>query len=284
MSTPTLQKQFLSALKNTSSKVISDPKMQSNGTVPLPLIRLRDVNTVYEGERFPTLQDISLAINPGDFVFVTGPNGSGKTTLLETILGLLPISNGSVEIENLSIFNHKISQRKNMGYVIQGLEFDPQTTFLVKDVVMVGRTGKLGLLHSPKQLDWAIVKECLKAVGMESYWKHPIGKLSGGQQQKVLIASALASEPRILLLDEPFSNLDIIARQEIFALFDRLNRLANITIICVSHSSGIPDHVHRVLLLQSGRIVLDGKREDVIGSPLYKAYLEFFNDADEEMF
>ena len=284
MSTPTLQKQFLSALKNTSLKVISDPKTQSNGTAPLPLIRLRDVNTVYEGERFPTLQDISLAIHPGDFVFVTGPNGSGKTTLLETILGLLPISNGSVEIENLSIFKHKISQRKNMGYVIQGLEFDPQTTFLVKDVVMVGRTGKLGLLHSPKQLDWAIVKECLKAVGMESYWKHPIGKLSGGQQQKVLIASALASEPRILLLDEPFSNLDIIARQEIFALFDRLNRLANITIICVSHSSGIPDHVHRVLLLQSGRIVLDGKREDVIGSPLYKAYLEFFNDADEEMF
>ncbi|MBN1801433.1 MAG: metal ABC transporter ATP-binding protein [Candidatus Lokiarchaeota archaeon] len=273
---------FLEALQVTieSKKPLKKPINRKK----TPLIRLRGVNTVYEGEKFPTLYDINLEINEGEFIFIMGPNGSGKTTLLETILGLLPVEKGILEVKGVSAIKKGRQLRREIGYLIQGVEFDPQTPFLVKNALMTARSGRMGLLRFPSKADWKIVRYCFDALRnkeeIADYWDRPIGKLSGGMQQKVLLASVLAAEPNILLLDEPFSNLDVKSRHEIFAMLSRLNKLANVTVLCVSHGTTVPKEVDRVIMIQKGRIVLDNKTEEAIKSEKFKAYCHFMVDVE----
>jgi len=267
--------QYLSAIENHKSKELSlEKKVKYN----IPQIVLENVNTVYEGERYPTLYDINLKIYEGEFILILGPNGSGKTTLLETILGMLPIEKGKVKINGESVFKNARQIRKTMGYLIQGVEFDPQTPFLVKTAVMTARSGRLGMLRFLKKADRKIARFCYDAVRnkeeVEDYWERPIGKLSGGMQQKVRIANILAAEPEILLLDEPFANLDINARQEMFKLFLRLNHFANITTLCVTHRSDLPKGIDRVVMIQKGRIVLNAKPEIALKSEKFKTYCQ----------
>jgi ABC-type Mn2+/Zn2+ transport system ATPase subunit len=266
--------EFLNAIQN-HKEMDSEKDINYND----PQIVLKDVNTVYEGARYPTLYDINLTTYKGEFVFIIGPNGSGKTTLLETILGMLPIEKGTVEVMGKPIFKHKRKIRKKVGYLIQGVEFDPQKPFLVKTAVMTARSGRLGLLKFPRKGDREIGRYCFDAVRnkdeVEDYWMRPIGKLSGGMQQKVRIANVLAAEPDILLLDEPFANLDINARQQMFKLFLRLNRLANTTILCVSHIGDMPQGIDRVVMIQKGRIVLNAEPEEALNSQKFRAYSQF---------
>ncbi len=268
-------KQFLDAINNFENLSSKKNIKYDNH----PQIALKNVNTVYEGARYPTLYDIDLNVYKGEFVFIIGPNGSGKTTLLETILGMLPIESGTVKVGGKSVFKKKSQIRKKVGYLIQGVEFDPQTPFLVKTAVMTARSGRLGLLRFPMREDRKIARYCYDAVRnkkeVEDYWKRPIGKLSGGMQQKVRIANIMTAEPDILLLDEPFANLDINARQEMFKLFLRLNNFANITILCVSHMKEMPEQIDRIVMIQKGRIVLNAKPEIALESQKYKAYCQF---------
>ncbi|MFX1313089.1 MAG: metal ABC transporter ATP-binding protein [Promethearchaeota archaeon] len=267
---------FLQAIQDNNSNIFN---LKNKVDYNTPQIVLENVNTVYEGEIYPTLYDINLKVYKGEFLFIIGPNGAGKTTLLETILGILPIEKGSVEVNGVSVFKNGRKIRKKIGYLIQGVEFDPQTPFLVKTALMTARSGRLGLLRFPKKEDWKIVRYCYDSIRnmeeLEDYLDRPIGKLSGGMQQKVQIANILAAEPEILLLDEPFSNLDINSRQEIYQLFLRLNRYANITILCVSHGNEIPKEVDRVIMIQKGRIIINEKREITLKSNKFQAYSEF---------
>jgi len=266
---------FLNAIEDQRYKGLNAEK---DVEYSKPQIILQDVNTVYEGERYPTLYDINLKIYKGEFVLIVGPNGSGKTTLLETILGMLPVKKGMVKINEKSVFKHSRQLRKKIGYLIQGVEFDPQTPFLVKTVVMTARSGRLGILKFPKKEDKYIARFCFDAVRnkeeVKDYWKRPVGKLSGGMQQKVRIANILAAEPEILFLDEPFANLDVNARQDMFRLFLRLNHLANITTLCVSHRSELPKGIDRVVMIQKGRIVLNAEPEIAVQSEKYRAYCQ----------
>jgi len=272
-------KTFLEAIndKNEVNYPLTKKEINRNN----PQIKLYDVSTVYEGEKNPTLHDINLTVYKGEFIFIIGPNGSGKTTLLETILGLLPIEKGIVKINGESVLKNGRKIRKKIGYLIQGIEFDPQIPFLVKTALMTARAGRLGLLRFPSKKDWKIVRYCYDALEhkeeLDDYWDRPIGKLSGGMQQKVMIANILAAEPDILLLDEPFSNLDIKSREEVFKLLLRLNRLANITILCVSHSHNIPKEIDRLLMIQKGKIVLDKGLEDALKSEKFNNYCQFIS-------
>ncbi|UCD14228.1 MAG: metal ABC transporter ATP-binding protein [Thermoplasmatales archaeon] len=232
-------------------------------------IELRNIETIYEGERIPVIHDVNLTVKVGEFLAIIGPNGAGKTTLLETINGLLPYTDGQGFVFEKEIAISKTAIRKEIGYVIQNFELDPLAPFLCKDVVMSGRSGKIGLFRFPFKKDWEIVWHSMGLVGMIDFANRPIGKLSGGEFQKILLARALAQKPKLLLLDEPFSNLDLSARRQIETLLNRLHGQRKITIVIVSHDlSFIPSRCSRVIILDKGRIVMDGEKEKILTSSI----------------
>ncbi|UCE92372.1 MAG: metal ABC transporter ATP-binding protein [Methanobacteriota archaeon] len=227
-------------------------------------ILLRGLSAVYEGESVPAIRDIDMSVASGDFICVVGPNGAGKTTLLEVINGILPHTSGEGTALGLSISENGDRIRKRIGYVIQNFEIDPLSPFLCRNVVMSGRAGMIGLLRFPAKHDWDVVNRALSLVGMESYASRPVGKLSGGEFQKILIARAIAQEPEVYLLDEPFSNLDIKARGDVDRLICELNRGGS-TILMVSHDVGsIPLSCTRMILMDRGRIVAEGPRNEML--------------------
>lgn len=233
----------------------------------MALVDLNDISTIYEGEKFPAIFDISLQIEEGEFVCIIGPNGAGKTTLLETINGLLPYTSGHGRVFGREIGTSCKDIQKRMGYVIQNFEIDPLTPFLCRDVVMMGRCGKLGLLSFARKKDWEIVDEALERVGMTMFSSRPVGKLSGGEFQKILLARAIAQEPELFLLDEPFANLDFSSRQAMASLIQSLHERNEKTMIMISHDlSMIPRGASRILVMEKGKIILDGEREEVLSS------------------
>lgn len=233
------------------------------------VVDLIDVNTIYEGEKIPVIHDINLTIFENDFLAIIGPNGAGKTTLLETINGILPYTAGKGKVFEKSILKQKTDIRKNTGYVIQNFELDPRAPFLCKDVVMAGRSGKIGLFRFPSKKDWEMVWKSMGLVGMIDYANRPVGKLSGGEFQKILLARALAQDPKLLLLDEPFSNLDFSARKQIETLLNRVHEQYQTTIVMVSHDlTFLPSKCNRVMVMDKGMIVKDDKKEVVLNDDL----------------
>ncbi|UCE80778.1 MAG: metal ABC transporter ATP-binding protein [Methanobacteriota archaeon] len=230
------------------------------------VVLLENVSTAYEGERISAIRDVDISVHKGDFVCIVGPNGSGKTTLLETINGILRYTSGHGSVFGLEIISNGSAIRKRIGYVIQNFEIDPLSPFLCKNVVMSGRTGKIGLLRFPDPNDWNAVRQSMGRVGMESWWSRPVGKLSGGEFQKILIARALAQEPDIFLLDEPYANLDIRSRHEIGGLFREIHD-AGSTLLMVSHDvSSIPSSCTHIIVMNRGRVVGSGSTTEVIKS------------------
>lgn len=254
------------------SKFYSDSRKLHGLSKNEVIISLDGVNTVYEGERIPSLYDVNLKIHRGEYVLIIGPNGSGKTTLLETILGLLKVKVGTIEVFGYPLTKARDEIRRKIGYVIQNFEMDPNQPFIVKDIVMIGRVSFRGSGKPPKEQDWVAVKESLKVVGMESLMNRPIGRLSGGQQQKTLIAQALCKHPEILLLDEPFANLDLDTQDEMLKLLNYLKSMG-ITILMVSHGIKIPPEVDRIIMIDRGRIVIDDALEKAYENPLFEKYI-----------
>lgn len=221
------------------------------------IIHLEKVWTTYEGADLPVIKDVTLGIKPGEFVVIGGPNGAGKTTLLETIAGLLPVVNGRVEVCGYDVIKHGCAARKKIGYVIQNFDFHPFTPFTVEEVVLMGRYGKIGWLKRHTSQDMDKVRSAIQQLGLTLMQKNQIGKLSGGQQQKVLIAQNLAKDPEVLLLDEPFSNLDMVTREEVSRLLCQIAD-AGIPVLIVSHAfDALPDRDIRVIVMQNGSIILN---------------------------
>jgi len=236
------------------------------------VVDLTGVNTIYEGEKIPVIHDIDLSIFENDFLAIIGPNGAGKTTLLETINGILPYTAGKGKVFGKPILKQKHDIRKDTGYVIQNFELDPRAPFLCKDVVMAGRSGKIGLFRFPNKKDWEMVWESMGLVGMIDYANRPVGKLSGGEFQKILLARALAQKPKLLLLDEPFSNLDFSARKQIETLLTRVHEQYHTTIVMVSHDlTFLPSSCDRIVVMDKGQIVKDDKKELVLDDELIQS-------------
>ena len=228
-------------------------------------IELNAVDTTYEGEKIPCLKNITLHIKKGEFIAVIGPNGAGKTTLLETINGLLESNRGEIKVLGKALRGDGNSIRKYVGYVPQDYSIDELTPFLVSDVVLMGRYGKIGLLKPITKKDKEIASNMMEYMGINSISKRPIGKLSGGQAQKVMIARALAKEPEIILMDEPFSNLDFEARREVSEKLIHFHKSKGMTFVIVIHDiASIPKSCNRVIVMDNGRIVADGNKEDIL--------------------
>ena len=191
------------------------------------------LNQVWAGyNSHPVLEDINLVVKELDFLGIIGPNGGGKTTLIKLLLGLISPLKGEVKI-----FDRPVkSGRRYVGYVPQLLEFDRDFPIRVEDVVRMVRLGKRRLLQRYNQKDETIVTRSLEQVGMLKLRSRSIGELSGGERQRVYIARALASEPRILLLDEPTASVDSKVQKSIYQLLKELNQ--SITILMISHDLG----------------------------------------------
>jgi zinc transport system ATP-binding protein len=204
-----------------------------------PLIALRDVWAAYD--QSDVLENVSLEVYDRQLVALIGPNGGGKTTLIKLLLGLLTPTRGQV-----SILGGRVERaRAQVGYVPQEIRFDREFPVSAWEVARMGRLGRRGLLRPYTAQDGAIVEEAMERTGSLHLRHRPIGELSGGERQRVYIARALAVQPRILLLDEPLSNVDPEARAIIQALLPELSQ--QMAIVMSSHDVGaILPHVHRV--------------------------------------
>ena len=212
------------------------------------------------------LRGVSLKVSGGEFLGVIGPNGAGKTTLLTTINGMGKLASGRV-----CVLGHYLkpgnghSLRKKVGYVAQVQNIEPRMPVMVREVVLMGRYGVLGLFKQPGKHDWDIVDEVLELVGMSHLAQRPIGHLSGGEQQRIAIARCLAQEPEIMLLDEPTASLDWKAKNDILQLVKLAHLKRHLTTLFVTHDlEALPAHCSRVVLLKDGLIWGQGLPDEIL--------------------
>lgn len=220
------------------------------------VVSLVDVQATYEGERHATLAGVTLCVSPREQLAITGPNGAGKTTILEVINGLLPIASGIARTlgQEVTPASHRL--RAQIAYVPQNLFFPPDTPFLVRDVVLTARFGGTRAWRLSAAADRNQVEQALAAVGISGLRGRPVGRLSGGQQRKVLLARALAQEAKLLLLDEPTANLDPAAKEEVAELVAFVRRELDAAAVVVSHEAGpLLDASDRTVAVEAGRIV-----------------------------
>lgn len=197
----------------------------------MSIIEIKNVNFSYERDLI--LEDINLSVEEKDFLAIIGPNGGGKSTLLKLILGMIKPSKGDI-----SLFGKKISQSlSHIGYVPQNTNVNTNFPIKVIEVVMMGHVGDKPPLIGYKKEEIACAMHALGRVAMEKFANTKIGDLSGGQRQRVMIARALCAHPKILLLDEPTSNIDVKGQKQIYELLRELNK--SITVVVVSHDISI---------------------------------------------
>lgn len=209
---------------------------------PSPAVEIKDVSFSYDGPW--VLRHIDLTVERGEFLGLVGPNGGGKSTLLKIILGLLKPAAGSVSV----LGKPPKEGRKIIGYVPQFTVFSREFPISVEDTVRLGRLGKTWLGFGYRSKDKAVVRRVMAETELLGLRRRRLSALSGGQLQRVLIARALACEPKILILDEPTANIDLRVGKDIFDLLKQLSTKP--TIIVVSHDIGfISQYVTRVACL-----------------------------------
>jgi zinc transport system ATP-binding protein len=198
---------------------------------PHTVIELDKVCFSYDLEE--VVRNVSLKINRGDYVGIVGPNGGGKTTLLKLMLGLLQPKSGFVKLFDTKLKSFKDWSR--VGYISQRNYIETNFPVTVREIVGMGRYGKLGLFHFPTKEDNEKTLKALNQVEMLDYKDRQINDLSGGQKQRVFIARALASEPEVILLDEPTVGVDVRTQKQFYLLLKKLNKELNLTLVLVTH-------------------------------------------------
>ena len=216
------------------------------------------------------LCDVSFSVRKGEFTGIIGPNGAGKTTLLRVILGLTEPAGGRVLLDGQPVHS---KNKAAIGYVPQKLVIDPDMPLRARDVVALGLDGhRLGFAF-PSRPRRELVEAALDDVGAAKYANARVGELSGGEQQRVLIAHALISRPKLLLLDEPLANLDIRSEQEIVGVLGRLAREQKIAVLLSAHDMnpllGVMD---RIVYVANGRAASGPTDEIVTSEGLTKLY------------
>jgi zinc/manganese transport system ATP-binding protein len=247
---------------------------------------LRLVGATAKRGRRSIWSGVDLAVREGEFVAVLGPNGSGKSTLLHVLLGLLPLVAGSATV----LGGSPGAANARIGYLPQRRSFDAGTRIRGLDLVRLGLDGDrwgfpLPAALSPKGRDAAKrVEEVVELVGASAYASRPIGSLSGGEQQRLLVAQALVRRPRILLLDEPLDSLDLSNQGAVAALVQRICESEGVTVLLVAHDvNPILPYLDRLIYFAAGQGV-EGKPREVITGPtlshLYGVPVEVLETSD----
>jgi len=248
-------------------------KTHSAHQADVPLLKLTGVTVRYPSS--VALDNISFEVRSGQRIAVVGPNGAGKSTLFRVIAGILKPTRGGVEIAGSAPSSHIC-----VAYVPQRSVVDWNFPASVMDVVMMGRVGKIGLLHQPGKRDKALVQDIIEMVGLGPLARRQIGQLSGGQQQRVFIARAVAQEAEIMLLDEPMTGLDHKSQEDNFNLLLRISN-PKVTIMMALHDLKTAASRFEDVMLLNHQLISFGPPSRVLTSAnLEKVYGQHFHTAD----
>lgn len=219
-----------------------------------------------------------LSINKSEFVSVLGTNGAGKTTLLKLLCGLIKPDSGEIELEGVKLSSvsqwKKTNLRKRIGYIPQQAEYNAQLPFTLREIVSMGRTGARGLFAAESREGKELIDYWTGKLGLEDLRTQPFNTLSGGEQQKALLARVMVQQPDILMLDEPCGNLDFHWKQQLTDIIEGLHRETGITVILVSHETNlVPPGCERIVIISDGKIIADGGSRQIFDSDaLERAY------------
>lgn len=217
------------------------------------------------------LKSISFAIEQGDFIGLAGPNGAGKTTLVKTILGLLPLSKGSIELFGQS--QKKFTSWSKIGYLPQKAStINPLFPATVEEIVTLGLLSQRKYPKSISTADKERADEVLSELDISKLKKRMFSELSGGQQQKVLLARALVAKPEVLIFDEPSTALDPESRESFFKMLEKLNKEMGITILFITHDTGYIGQYANKLMYIDKNLIYYGKFSDFCKSEKMNAY------------
>ena len=237
-----------------------------------PVLEISDA-ALHRGDR-ELWSGLDLTVEPGEFIAVLGPSGSGKTTLLRSILGLQPLSSGTIRVAGEPV--HRGNAR--IGYIPQQRSLAPDTSMRARDLVALGVHGSRFGFPIPHRGDRAKVDRLLESVGASHFAERRVGLLSGGEQQRLRVGQALADEPALLLCDEPLSNLDLANQVGVTDIIDRQRRERGAAVLFVTHDiNPILGRVDRILYIAGGRFLLGTPEEvlqtrvlsDLYGTPVF---------------
>ena len=230
-----------------------------------PILDVQNITVRYNGR--VALEDVTFHLHAGERIAVVGPNGAGKSTLFQVVSGVLQPSAGEV-----NIFGSRPRGHVCIAYIPQRSQVDWNFPVSVADVVMMGRSAKLGMLNWPHKSDWEYVHRALEIVELSDLAQRQIGQLSGGQQQRMFIARALAQEAELMLMDEPLSGLDTPSQEGLLNLLDTL-RDQHVTVMVATHDlDQAARHFDRIMLLNHRIIAFDLPQNVLHTDHLLQAY------------
>lgn len=210
-------------------------------------IMARDVTVSYRNGH-TALRDASFEIPTGTITALVGVNGAGKSTLFKAIMGFVPVAKGEISVLGMPV---KEALRKNIvAYVPQAEEVDWSFPVLVEDVVMMGRYGHMGFLRRPSQADRDAVTQALGRVNMSEFRDRQIGELSGGQRKRIFLARALAQDGKVILLDEPFTGVDVQTEDAIIALLREMRDEGRVMLVSTHNLGSVPEFCDRTVLVK----------------------------------
>lgn len=222
-------------------------------------IKATDVTVTYRNGH-TALYDASFEIPRGTITALVGVNGAGKSTLFKAIMGFVPAAQGQITLLGKTV---KQALRENLvAYVPQSEEVDWAFPVLVQDVVMMGRYGHMGFLRRPKAADHAAVDDALRRVNMTDFRHRQIGELSGGQRKRVFLARALAQNGQVILLDEPFTGVDVKTEDQIIDLLRELRDEGRVMLVSTHNLGSVPEFCDRTVLVK-GTVLAYGLTETV---------------------
>lgn len=222
-------------------------------------IRADNVTVTYRNGH-TALRDASFVLPTGTITALVGVNGAGKSTLFKALMGFVPMTRGKVEI--LGRPAAEMMKRQALAYVPQVEEVDWTFPVLVEDVVMMGRYGHMGFFRRPRAADHDAVSAALARLNMSDYRHRQIGELSGGQKKRVFLARALAQDAQVILLDEPFTGVDVQTEEQIIALLRDLRDEGRVMLVATHNLGSVPEFCDRVVLVK-GTVLAFGLTSEV---------------------
>jgi len=219
-------------------------------------MEFQKVSAGYHG--VPIIEGLDLTVRAGEMVGLLGPNGAGKTTLLRCVTGLCAPLVGAVRLFGTDSDKLSAADRARLVAVVPQ-EVETPVAFTVQEIVMIGRTASLSRWHRPTKQDFSVVERAMVYTDVVDMKNRPFTELSGGEKQRAIVAMALAQEPRLILMDEATSHLDMNHRLEVMQIVERLNREQGVTVLMISHDLNLAaEFCPRILLMDHGRVVADG--------------------------